>query len=201
MRSSQVRIRTQAVLLSVVPLTFLIVLFVIASVLQTKTDQTATWSQRSTNTLKQSEQIAKSIGDANSSVVEYTTKKPVPASLAGYHAAVNGLPAQVAELRRLVADEPGQDARAVRYGRGRGRPHGRLDPVCHGVGKRARRRRRRPRSRRRGRGKIVDEFTAARHDFEETERVRALSRYDALHRDFGCRSAGCCSRRRSPASS
>ena len=76
------RIRTQAVLLSVVPLTFLIILFIIASVLQTKTDQTATWSQRSTNTLKQSEQIAKTIGDANAGMVEYTTKKAGPASLA-----------------------------------------------------------------------------------------------------------------------
>jgi serine phosphatase RsbU (regulator of sigma subunit) len=177
------RIRTQAVLLSVVPLTFLVVLFVIASVLQTKTDQTATWSQRSTNTLKQSEQIAKLIGDANNSIVEYTTKKPVPARLAGYHAALNGLPAQVAELRRLVAGEPGQDARAVRYGRATDALMGVLTRylAVWKTGKKAKAQAEvaSPQTR-----KIVDEFTAARHDFEETERVRALSRYDALHRDL-----------------
>ena len=178
------RIRTQAVLLSVVPLTFLIVLFLIASVLQTKTDQTATWSQRSTNTLKQSELIAKSIGDANNSVVEYTTKKRVPASLAGYHAALDGLPAKIAELRRLVAGEPGQDARAVRYGRAADALLGVLTRylTVWNTGKKAQAQAEvsTPKTRR-----TIDEFTAARRDFEETERVRALSRYDALHRDFG----------------
>jgi serine phosphatase RsbU (regulator of sigma subunit)/CHASE3 domain sensor protein/anti-sigma regulatory factor (Ser/Thr protein kinase) len=166
-----------------VPLTFLVVLFVIASILQTKTDQTATWSQRSTNTLKQSEQIAKSIGDANNSIVEYTTKKAVPASLAGYHAAVNGLPAQIAELRRLVAGEPGQDARAVRYGRATDALMGVLSRylTVWKTGKKtlAQAQVASPQTR-----KTIDEFTAARHDFEETERARALSRYDALHRDL-----------------
>jgi len=172
------------VLLSVVPLTFLIVLFLIASILQSKTDQIATWSQRSTNALKQSESIAKSISDANNSIVEYTTKKPVPANLAGYHEALNGLPAKVAELRRLIADEPGQDARAVRYGRATDALMGVLTRylTIWKTGKKVQAQAQvaSPQTRR-----IVDEFTAARHDFEETERARALSRYDALHRDFG----------------
>lgn len=171
-------------LLSVVPLTFLIVLFLIASILQSKTDQIATWSQRSTNALKQSESIAKSISDANNSIVEYTTKKPVPANLAGYHEALNGLPAKVAELRRLIADEPGQDARAVRYGRATDALMGVLTRylTIWKTGKKVQAQAQvaSPQTRR-----IVDEFTAARHDFEETERARALSRYDALHRDFG----------------
>ena len=177
------RIRAQAVLLSVVPLTFLIVLFVIASILQTKTDQTATWSQRSTNTLKRSELIAKSVSDANNSLVEYTTKRAVPESLTGYHAALNGLPAQIAELRKLVAGEPGQDARAVRYGRATDGLLGVLTRylTTWKTGKKAKAQAdaSSPQTR-----KIVEEFTAARHDFEETERVRALSRYDALHQDL-----------------
>jgi serine phosphatase RsbU (regulator of sigma subunit)/CHASE3 domain sensor protein/anti-sigma regulatory factor (Ser/Thr protein kinase) len=177
------RIRTQAVLLSVVPLTFLLILFVIASVLQTKTDRTATWSQRSTNTLKQSEHIARSIGDANNSLVEYTTKKRVPQSLAGYHAAVNGLPGQIAELRRLVGGEPGQDARAVRYGRAATGVMAVLTRyiTVWDTGKKAQAQAEVTSAKTRT---VIDEFTAARHDFEETERVRALSRYDALHRDL-----------------
>ena len=179
------RIRTQAVLLSVVPLTFLILLFIIATVLQTKTDQTATWSQRSTNALKQSEQISRTISAANSSVVKYTTKRAVPESLAGYRAAVRDVPVQVTGLRGLVRDEPGQDARAVRYGKA---AHGLMDVLARYVGL--------WQSGKKGQAqakamatsaatqKRVDEWTAARHDFEEAERVLALSRYDALHRDF-----------------
>ncbi|HEV2740277.1 MAG TPA: SpoIIE family protein phosphatase [Candidatus Elarobacter sp.] len=178
------RIRTQAVLLSVVPLTFLIVLFVIATVLQTKTDQTATWSQRSTTALKQSEHIAKTISDANSSIVTYTTKRQVEASLAPYRAALRDVPLQVTELRRLVRDEPGQDARVVRYGAA---AHGLMDVLTRYValwqaGKKAQAKAMVGSAQTQRR---VDEWTAARHDFEEAERVRALSRYDALHRDFG----------------
>lgn len=178
------RIRTQAVLLSVVPLTFLVILFVIASVLQTKTDQTASWSTRSTNALKQSELIAKSLSDVNRSIVEYTTKKRVPASLAEYHRALTGLPAQVAALRRLVADEPGQDARAVRYGAATDAVMGFFTHylALWEAGKKTEAQAYVNSARTR---QVVDAFTAARHDFEETERVRTLSRYNALHHDFG----------------
>jgi serine phosphatase RsbU (regulator of sigma subunit)/CHASE3 domain sensor protein len=181
-----VRIRTQAVLLSVVPLTFLILLFIIATVLQTKTDQTATWSQRSTTALKQSEQISRTISAANSSVVQYTTKRAVPESLAGYRAAMPDVPVQVAGLRRLVRDEPGQDARAVRYGKA---AHGLMDVLARYVslwqtGKQGQAQAKALIASATTQKKI-DEWTAARHEFEEAERVRALSRYDALHREFG----------------
>ncbi|MDP9104452.1 MAG: SpoIIE family protein phosphatase [Candidatus Eremiobacteraeota bacterium] len=180
------RIRTQAVLLSVVPLTFLIVLFIIATVLQTKTDQTATWSQRSTTALKQSDQISRTISAASSSVVQYTTKRAVSESLTGYRAAVRDVPAQVAELRTLVRDEPGQDARVVRYGAA---AHGLLNVLGRYValwqtGKNGQAQAKAVMSSA-ATQKQVDEYTGARHDFEEAERVRALSRYDALHRDFG----------------
>ncbi|HEY0380857.1 MAG TPA: SpoIIE family protein phosphatase [Candidatus Elarobacter sp.] len=180
------RIRTQAVLLSVVPLTFLIVLFVIATVLQNETDQTATWSQRSTNALKLSEQIAKSVGDANSSVVLYTTKRPVPASLAKYHAASRDIPVQIDELHRMVSDEPGQGARVVRYDAA---ARGLMDVLARYValwqaGKKGQAQAKAMVASAKTQ-KRVDEWTAARHDFEENERARALSRYDALHRDFG----------------
>jgi serine phosphatase RsbU (regulator of sigma subunit)/anti-sigma regulatory factor (Ser/Thr protein kinase) len=179
-----VRIRAQAVLLSVVPLTFLIVLFVIASVLQSKTEQTANWSQRSTNALKQSEQIANSITVANRSVVEYTTKKRVPASLAGYRTAVRDVPLQVAELRRLVRDDAAQDARAVRYGVATDALMGIITNYLTlweaGKKKQAQALSAAPQVRR-----SADAWTAAKHDFDEAERVRTLARYNALHRDFG----------------
>jgi serine phosphatase RsbU (regulator of sigma subunit)/anti-sigma regulatory factor (Ser/Thr protein kinase)/CHASE3 domain sensor protein len=179
-----VRIRAQAVLLSVVPLTFLVVLFVIASVLQNKTEQTATWSQRSTNALKQSEHITNSITVANRSVVEYTTKKHVSASLAGYRTAVHDVPLQVAELHRLVRDDPGQDARAVRYGAATDALMGIITRYLTyweaGKKKQAQALSGAPQVRR-----SADAWTAAKHDFEEGERVRTLARYNALHRDFG----------------
>ncbi len=178
------RIRAQAVLLSVVPLTFLVVLFVIASVLQNKTEQTANWSQRSTSALKQSEHIANSITVANRSVVDYTTKKHVSASLADYRTAVHDIPLQIAELRRLVRDDPSQDARAVRYGAASDALMGIITSYLTywdaGKKKEARALSTAPQVRR-----TADAWTAAKHDFEEAERVRTLARYNALHRDFG----------------
>src|ERR1700738_605057 len=110
------RIRTQAVLLSVVPLTFLLLLCVIASVLQNQTEQTATWSQRSTNALEEADTIQKLLLGANRSVIEYT-RQPRPSAdvLTAYHAAARSLPVHTKELERLVRDEPAQRARAERY--------------------------------------------------------------------------------------
>ena len=89
-RRFALRIRTQAVLLSVVPLTFLVLLCVIASVLQHKTDQIAMLSQRSTNALNEADLIQKLLTEANRSVVGYT-RHPRPNELDNYRAAIRDL--------------------------------------------------------------------------------------------------------------
>lgn len=177
------RIRTQAVLLSVVPLTFLIALFVIATVLQAKTEQTATWSQHSTAVLKQSDRLAKSITDANRSVVDFS-RKTGSANLAGYHQALHDVPLQGAELRRMVRGEAGQDARAARFvsltddlmkilaAYVADWTAGRKAHAQAVVGSLRTRR-------------TVDDWSTARRNFDEAERVAALARFDALHREFG----------------
>ncbi len=169
--------------MSVVPLTFLIVLFIIATVLQAKTEQTAAWSQHSTAVLKQSDRLAKSISDANRSVVDFT-KKTGSASLAGYHTALHDVPLQGEELRRMVRGEPGQDARAVRYVSATNDvvkiltayltdwTAGKKAHAQAVVGSLQTRR-------------TVDAWSSARNSFDEAERVAALARFDALRRDFG----------------
>ena len=111
-RQFALRIRTQAILLSVVPLTFLLVLGVFASVLQNKTDQTAVWSQRSTNALNAADAMQRDISDANRSAVEYT-RQPKPAALKDFEAARSRLPRDEADLLRLVQGDPAQERRAA----------------------------------------------------------------------------------------
>jgi len=113
-RRFALRIRTQAVLLSVVPLSFLILLCVVATVLQQKTEETATWSQRSTGALAESEAIRKVFERANASVVEYTRTGRAD-SLAGYRTARDDLRKHGQSLVGLVRGDPPQEARAKRY--------------------------------------------------------------------------------------
>jgi serine phosphatase RsbU (regulator of sigma subunit)/anti-sigma regulatory factor (Ser/Thr protein kinase)/CHASE3 domain sensor protein len=182
-RRFALRIRTQAILISVVPLTFLLVLCVIASVLQNKTDQMAAWSQRSTSALSESDAVQKSISDANRSVVEYT-RQPKTAALAGYENGRRDLPLHEAELLRLVRDDPAQQHRAARY----------VDlsnQLMTGVltsylqlwqaGKKTAAQKMVATQRVRHMAVV---WEATRNEFDQTERQIALARYAALHRDL-----------------
>jgi serine phosphatase RsbU (regulator of sigma subunit)/anti-sigma regulatory factor (Ser/Thr protein kinase)/CHASE3 domain sensor protein len=182
-RRFALRIRTQAILISVVPLTFLLVLCVIASVLQNKTDQMAAWSQRSTNALSESDAIQKSISDANRSVVEYT-RQPKPAALAGYESGRRDLPLHEAELMRLVRDDPAQQHRAARYVELSNQlMSGVLTPFVQmwQAGKKTAAQKMVATQRVRHLAAVWD---ATRNDFDQTERQIALTRYAALHRDL-----------------
>jgi serine phosphatase RsbU (regulator of sigma subunit)/CHASE3 domain sensor protein/anti-sigma regulatory factor (Ser/Thr protein kinase) len=182
-RRFALRIRTQAILISVVPLTFLLLLCVIASVLQNKTDQMAAWSQRSTSALSESDAVQKSISDANRSVVEYT-RQPKPAALAGYDAGRRELPLHEAELIRLVRDDPSQQRRVARYVE-------LSNELMSGVltaylklwqaGKKAEAQKMVTAQRVRH---LALAWEAMRNDFDLTERQIALARYAALHRDL-----------------
>jgi serine phosphatase RsbU (regulator of sigma subunit)/anti-sigma regulatory factor (Ser/Thr protein kinase)/CHASE3 domain sensor protein len=178
-----VRIRTQAILISVVPLTFLLLLCVIASVLQSRTEQMAAWSQRSTSALSAADAIQKSITVANRSLIDYT-RGSKPASLDGFDTGRRELPAQEAELLRLVRDDPAQERRAARYVAltnqlmsdvlerylALWRAGKKADAAKLGNSPRVRR--------------MAADWENVRADFGLTERQSALARYAALHREL-----------------
>lgn len=182
-RRFALRIRTQAVLLSVVPLTFLLLLCVIATVLQNKTEQTAVWSQRSTNALDEAELIQKAIGDANRSVIEYA-KQPRPAALAVYRTSLRDIPVSAAKLRQLVADDPAQAERAARYASLSMQLMGVLTQYVSylDAGKKAQAQAMVASQRVRG---LNNQWDAVHNEFGQHERERTLDRYAALHRELG----------------
>lgn len=181
-RRFAVRIRTQAILLSVVPLTFLVALFVIASILRSETEQTAAWSQRASNALKQSDQLQKTIGAANRGVVDYTTKNHRPAALGPYRAALRDLGPQVVELRRLVRDQPSQEVRAARLGALSADVMDLLSQylALWDAGKKAQAPAmlQQPRNR-----KTVSDWLLAKSAFDDAERANTIGRFTDLQRE------------------
>lgn len=99
-------IRAQALLLCVVPLTFLIALLVVVWILQNKTEQTTAWSSRATNTLAASNQILTTVGEANRFLID-ETKAPSAASVAGYRRKRAELVTELHDFPTLVQDEKG----------------------------------------------------------------------------------------------
>jgi serine phosphatase RsbU (regulator of sigma subunit)/anti-sigma regulatory factor (Ser/Thr protein kinase)/CHASE3 domain sensor protein len=182
-RRFALRIRTQAVLLSVVPLSFLLLLAVIATVLQNRTEQTAVWSQRSTNALTEADTVDKLITDANTGIVEYV-RQPRPSVLEPYHKAVRELPQHVGALNRLVDGEPAQQQRAARYGK-------LSDDVLNGVlttflhyWQKGEKKQAQAYTASRPVRKLVTDWQVARTDFALSERQITLARYADLHRQF-----------------
>ncbi|MBV9439173.1 MAG: SpoIIE family protein phosphatase [Candidatus Eremiobacteraeota bacterium] len=108
------RIRTQAVLLSTVPLGFLVLFLVIAAVLQHRTSQTETWSQESSAALSQSGVLVATLGEANKDVVDWQ-KDHRAAQLAAYRAARRRLPTVESQLRAVVAAVPQERTAAQAY--------------------------------------------------------------------------------------
>lgn len=106
-------IRTRTILVSIVPLAFLLLLLALALLLQERTVENAAWAAHSEEILTQSEAIGKLIGGANQSAVQYSAKRS-DAALAAYGRQSAQLPAALAKLDRLVANEPAQTVRAAR---------------------------------------------------------------------------------------
>ena len=178
-----VRIRTQAILISAVPLTFLLLLCVIASVLQNRTEQMAAWSQRSTNALSESDAIQKNISEANRTLVEYT-RGPKRGSLAGYENGRRELPLHEAALLRLVRGDPAQERRAAHYvALSTQLMNEVLTPYLTlwqaGRKSEAAKLGQTPRVRR-----MAAEWDVVRNEFGLTERQNALARYAALHSEL-----------------
>ncbi len=106
------RIRTQTILLSVVPVAFLLILLVIALLIQRTTLASADWSANSERTLAQSDRVAAILREAGRAGAAYGAKHDSQ-DLRAYRAAQRAMPA---ELEQLIAMStvPEQRARAQR---------------------------------------------------------------------------------------
>ena len=178
------RIRTQAVLLSVVPLSFLIALLVIAGLLRNETAQMAAASQRATIALNDSDAVRAVITDADKAAIDYTRAQR-PALVAAYRAAIATFPARAAALTRDASGSPSESALAARYVNiTRSIIDSVLTPYMHllqqGKKKEATAFSRRPELR-----KLGDAWESARTGFEGNERSITLARITALQRDLG----------------
>ncbi len=175
-------IRAQALLLSIVPLAFLLALLVIAWILQSKTEQTTAWSARSTNALNASDRILATLTDASRDVQAYT-KKPSRASLDGYRRAVHLMPVESRELQALVKDEPALRPKAAKYAALTANIVGILEHYVGllRAGRKAQAAQYGASNQVRG---IATAWNASKSDFDQAERVITLARLSKLQRDI-----------------
>jgi serine phosphatase RsbU (regulator of sigma subunit)/CHASE3 domain sensor protein/anti-sigma regulatory factor (Ser/Thr protein kinase) len=174
-------LRRQAIVLSVVPLVFLLLLLVIASVLQRETESNAVWSRRSAEALTASDRITRTLTKANGGVAAYV-KKRRPQLLGPYYSAAADMPKRIAALRDQVRDQPQQYAIATRLGSlttdvmklypryiayVRAGKKAAADAM---VGTPAVTR-------------LTAAWTATKNQFDETERANTIARDDALHKN------------------
>jgi serine phosphatase RsbU (regulator of sigma subunit)/CHASE3 domain sensor protein/anti-sigma regulatory factor (Ser/Thr protein kinase) len=101
------------VLVSFVPLAFLLALLALALLLQDRIVQTAAWSQHSEEVITQVGAVEKALGAANTAAVQYSMKHDA-VSVDAYNTARKHLPAEVSKLESLVAEDPAQLSRAHR---------------------------------------------------------------------------------------
>jgi serine phosphatase RsbU (regulator of sigma subunit)/anti-sigma regulatory factor (Ser/Thr protein kinase) len=177
------------VLLSVVPLAFLIALLVIAGLLRTETERMAAASQRATIALNDSEAVRRVVIDAEKAAIDYTRAQR-PATLAAYDAAIARLPGRASALLRDVSGSPDETARAARYvALTKTVIDSVLTPYMHllqsGKKKEAEAFGRRPQFRQLG-----EAWDKAHTDFEAAERGTTLARIGVLQRDLGTLGGG-----------
>lgn len=106
-------IRTQTILVSFVPLAFLLVLLSLALLLQDRVVQTAVWSQHSEEIIAQSTAVEDLLVAANAAAAQYVTKRDA-ASRRAYTNAAAAMPGALAKLEGQVSSEPAQAVRARR---------------------------------------------------------------------------------------
>ncbi|MBV8639354.1 MAG: SpoIIE family protein phosphatase [Candidatus Eremiobacteraeota bacterium] len=104
-------IRTQAVLLSAVPLSVLVLVLVFAILSARNAEMTAYWGQHSEDVLAASQAITSSVDDADTALAQYV-EHPQPAVLDELKAALASVTHNAQRLEALVSDNPAQEARA-----------------------------------------------------------------------------------------
>jgi serine phosphatase RsbU (regulator of sigma subunit)/anti-sigma regulatory factor (Ser/Thr protein kinase) len=105
------RIRTQTVLLSLVPLFFLCLLFVLALVMVNRTLDVAAWNQRSAQVIAVNDMAMRSLTQMGASLNAYTTERK-PSLLTTYRSSTESLVSELRDLRRLTLGEP-QEQRPI----------------------------------------------------------------------------------------
>ena len=177
------RIRAQAVLLSVIPLAFLLLLLGLTIVLQWQTQDAAWWAEHSALVLNASDAVDNTLSDANTGVVSYLTTHRA-SGLARYRAARARMPAQLESLERIVADNPEQEARARRIASGTLSAlqllQQYLQLVQAGRMREAQTLDASPKTR-----ALANDLAAAKAEFTRAERGLAIERFRSLRRSLG----------------
>ena len=104
-------IRTRTILVSIVPLAFLLALLALALLLQDRMMQAAMWSQHSEEVIKQSNTVGKLLNATNTAAVQYSQKRDSASRQAFERAAQQVQPA-LRRLDMLSAGNPAQRKRA-----------------------------------------------------------------------------------------
>lgn len=99
------RIRHQAVLVSAIPLAFLLLLLALALAIQHDTFRASARAQQAAEILADGEAVIKTLTEANAAVTAYE-QKPSPEAYAKYRSAASAMPVRVTELRSAVSGEP-----------------------------------------------------------------------------------------------
>src|SRR5581483_5686570 len=98
------RIRAQTLALSIVPLAFLLAIFLLSTLLVDQTKRTSTWFQRSTLVLSESQRVLTTLSESNLGLVQYVTHHSA-AGLNKYRRAIARIPAELANIRALSTAE------------------------------------------------------------------------------------------------
>jgi len=107
------KIQSQAILLSIVPLAFLLVFLAVVALLVDRTAEMTVWTQQTSHVLDQSDLILRTLGDANRSVADYTAR-PSASLLETFRLRSARVHAQAQALVRMV-DVPAQKVQAAEY--------------------------------------------------------------------------------------
>ncbi len=169
-------IRTQAVLLSAVPLTVLLLVLIFAVLSVRNAQRTAYWGQHSQNVLATSQGITASIDDADAALAQYVGH-PEPAVLDRLKTALATVSNNAENLERLVSDNPAQERRAQHLAQ----LIDEFGPIFQNVASAAGN----PRKQRAiEQSKAVQEgardFHRTQSDFERSERQLAIDRFKTL---------------------
>jgi len=172
-------------LLSFVPLAFLLVFLGLVALLVDRTAEMTVWTQRAGSVLDESDTIFRTLGDANRAAVDYSTH-PNKSALDRYSAAASAARAQGKQLVRIT-DGAEQKQRAVAYSFATGRIISVLDTYLADL-----RAGRTAQARALGSAPsmraLAAAFQTAKANFERSERQLTSARFRALRdqiRDYG----------------
>ncbi|HET9393503.1 MAG TPA: SpoIIE family protein phosphatase [Candidatus Rubrimentiphilum sp.] len=179
------KIQSQAILLSIVPLAFLLVFLGVVALLVDRTAEMTVWTQHASKVLDLSDTIYRTVSDANRAAVDYTTH-PNKRALDHYAAAKKTLLARSQELVALTEGSPQKDP-AVAYAGATARIIGVLDTYLAdlraGHGAQARALVAAPSTR-----AAATNFQTAKADFDRAQRQATSAHFRALRdqiRNYG----------------